>query len=114
MDTTIFDLVPNDEILNTHQSLSTNKASGCDNTRGNIPPKMIRLVKPTCNFVYNRGINEATFLVLLKRAVVTPVFKKDNPMKQNTASRHIDALLQTFVLRPLNFLPNVCRYSKIF
>ncbi len=77
----MFDLVSNDDVLKKPKSPNTTKATCHDN----IPPNMIILVacwlSSRITLLENSCISGATFPDLLKRAEVTPVFKKDDPRK---------------------------------
>ncbi len=65
MDTVVFDLVSNDDVLKKLKSLNTTKATGYDN----IPPKVIKMVADCLSshvtLLVNRCIREASFPDLL-------------------------------------------------
>ena len=87
------------EITKKHlKKLNPKKATGCDN----IPPKILRTSADTICYpltdIINNMIDQNCFPDLLKKAQVTPVYKKDDPFT-----------LKNY--RPVSILPAV---SKIF
>ncbi len=84
MDTVIFDLVSNSDMLTKLKSLNNKKATGCDN----ISPNMIKLIVDGLSshiiLLVNRCISEATCPDLLKRTKVTPFLRKMIQLKRVT------------------------------
>ena len=90
-----FKCVTSDYILCLLNKLNARKATGFDN----IPPKLLRLGSDIpLTVLINSSITTSSFPVMLKRAEVTPIYKKNDVMdKQN--------------YRPVSVLPTI---SKIF
>ena len=73
------------------RNLNTKKAS----TFGNIPPKILRASKESCSEtlveLFNNTLLTSSFPTELKIADVSPVFKKDDPLKTEI-NRHVSVL----------------------
>ena len=69
------------DIEKEFRNLSTKEAS----TFGNIPPKVLRTSRESCSEtladLFNNTLLTSSFLTELKVAGVSPVFKKDDPLK---------------------------------
>ena len=80
------------------RELNSNKAT----TFGNIPTKILKQSSKSCSDtlqkLFNDALRDGYFPDKLKRADITPVFKKDDPTKSKN-------------YRPVSVLPGI---SKIF
>ena len=72
----IIDEVTKSEIEDVIQSIEINKASGPDNISHRMLKGCIHSISAPLCILFNRSISEGVFPDLLKRATVTPLFKK--------------------------------------
>ena len=87
------------EIEKDLRELNSNKAT----TFGNIPTKILKQSSKSCfhtlQKLFNDALRDGYFPDKLKRADITPVFKKDDPTKANN-------------YRPVSVLPGVSKISQ--
>lgn len=93
-----FEQVTTDNVTNKLKNLKINKSAGVDN----IPPKLLKLVatelSPSLTAIINMGLKTSTFPEDLKKAQVTPIYKKNDALAKSN-------------YRPVSILPSL---SKIY